>query len=92
MATAAAQGLRQRLFGKRLNVCRFMARQDQRDGKRERRVECEQLAVAAEFQRRQPFGLAGHALTMVGMRGGRLMSGMLMMMCLRRLGRLNGRI
>ncbi len=62
ITAAAARGRRQRLLGKRLEVIRLVAGQNQIDGKRERRIDRQQLAVAAEIQRRQPGRLACRAL------------------------------
>lgn len=87
MATAAAQRMRQRLFGKGLEITRFVVRQNQLDGKTERWIDRQQLAVTAEVQRREPGRLPRACLAMVAVSGG-LMLGMVMVLA--ELGGLSG--
>lgn len=79
MAAAAAQRRSLRLLGKRVEVSRFVARQQQIDGQAERRIDRQQLAVAAEFERCQPGGIARTCLAVMTV-GGWLMLGMVMML------------
>lgn len=72
ITAAAARGRRQRLFGKRLEVTRLMTGQNQIDGKRERWVDRQQLAIAAEIQRRQPGRPPGSTLLVMPVSGRRL--------------------
>ena len=65
MTTAASQRWRQRLFGKGLEMVGFVARQHQLQGQTERRVDRQQFAVAAQFQRGQPGRLTRARLTMM---------------------------
>lgn len=72
ITAAAARRRRQRLLGKRLEVIRLVAGQNQIDGKRERRIDRQQLAIATEIQRRQPGRLACRALLVMPVGGTRL--------------------
>lgn len=97
MTTAASQRWRQRLFGKGLEMVGFVARQHQLQGQTERRVDRQQFAVAAQFQRGQPGRLTRARLTMMPLgvmplpkvMGGRLVFGVVMVLHAR-LGGLDG--
>lgn len=66
-------------------MLRLMPRQGQIEGKRKRRIDRQQLAIAAEIQRRQPGGFSARCLpVMTVWRRGRLMAGMLMVLAKRR--------
>lgn len=78
MTAAAAQRWRQRLLGKRLEIARLVARQDQVNGQAERRINRQQLAIATEFERRQPGGFARAGTAMMTVSGG-FMLGVMMM-------------
>ncbi len=79
MAAAAAQRWRQGLFGKGLEITRFVVWQNQLDGKTERWIDRQQLAVTAEVQRCEPCRLPRARLAMMAV-SGRLMLGMVMVL------------
>lgn len=70
MAAAAAQRRRLRLLGKWVEVSWRVARQNQIDGQAKRRVDRQQLAVAAEFECGQPGGFARARPAMMTVSGG----------------------
>ena len=89
MTAAAAQRWRQRLLGKRLEIARLVARQDQVNGQAERRINRQQLAIATEFESRQPGGFARAGTAMMTMSGGFMLGVMMMFADLSGLGGLH---
>ncbi len=90
MATAAAQRADQRLVGQRQEMRRLVPRQGQIEGKGQRRVERQQLAITAHLQCAQPGRFLARGLPVVAMRGRRMsiMAGMLVMLAHRHRSRL----
>lgn len=69
MAAGAARGYGLRILRQRQEERRRVLRQHQLQGKTQRRVEGQQLAIAAQFQRRKPGGLIGRGLVMLAVDG-----------------------